>query len=228
MTHSAGSRPRGSSPDTRGFTLERVPSFRDNRLLQLVLLVFAVLWTILAFHPVDRRDWLLENALIVAAVAAMAFTYRLYPFTNRSYLLLAVFLLLHAVGAHYAYEHTPIDSWYRETFHVRRGVYDRIVHLTFGLLVFFPVREVLLHRSQLSRFWSYAVPYAIILAMSALFEILEVRVALLAGEKLAQQYLGTQGDPFDSQKDMEMSLLGGALAIVLSVWLARRANRSAP
>lgn len=191
--------------------------FRQNRPLQIMIIGFVVIWILLAFRPVDRKDWLLENGVLVLFIGALAILYRKFRFSNFSYLLILIFFTLHAVGAHYAYQNTPIDVWAKQIFHAKRGIYDRIVHLSFGLLIAYPIREVARRVMKLKNFWTYPVAFFVILGSSAFFEIAEMWVVQLADPKLAAQYLGLQGDPFDTQKDMTMTLVGVLLA---SLWMA--------
>lgn len=178
-----------------------------------MITMFVLVWVLMAIHPVDWKDWILENVLLVLFIVALAFLYRTFPFSNVSYLLITVFFTLHAIGAHYAYQHTPVDVWFKNIFHTDRGVYDRIVHLAFGLLIAYPIQETTVRIMKLRSVWSYAVIFSVVMASTALFEIGEMWVVLLTDPQLAAEYLGLQGDPLDTQKDMNMALLGAFLAI---------------
>jgi putative membrane protein len=202
--------------------------FKKNSLLHGIIGGFIVLWGLLAIRPSDWRIWLLENSLLVGFIVVLALAYRSYPLSNLSYLLIAVFLLLHAVGAHYTYQNTPVDVWAKRIFHVKRGIYDRIVHLAFGLMLVLPVREVLSRFMKLRNVRLYIVTFTILLAASGLYELAEAWLALLADPQLAAAYVGLEGDPFDSQKDMTMALVGVLLTIgLISMlqFLAKRRNR---
>ena len=117
------------------------PGLRRNRLLQGMILWYLLWWSALAISPLDRSDWLLENLLVFILIGALVATYRLFPLSNASYLLLTVFLTLHAVGAHYTYAKVPLGFWMQDAFDLSRNHFDRIVHFAFGLLVGYPVRE---------------------------------------------------------------------------------------
>ncbi len=118
--------------------------FRDHRLLQVLLGTYALVWVITAIAPLDRHDWLLENLLVVVAMAVLIGTYRLFPLSDLSYLLITAFLTLHAIGAHYTYSEVPFGFWIQRTFGFARNPFDRIVHFSFGLLMAYPIREVFL------------------------------------------------------------------------------------
>jgi putative membrane protein len=189
--------------------------FTRNWLLHLVIAGFAVLWGVLAVSPSSRMDWLLENVPLAALIIVLAATYRVFRFSNLSYILIAVFLTLHAVGAHYSYQNTPIDTWLKQAFHLQRSVFDRIVHFTFGLLMAYPIRELLVRAGRLTGFWAYWIPVTVGLSCNALYEIIEMRVAQLVAPDLAEMFLGIQGDPWDTQKDMELGFLGAVIAMGL-------------
>ena len=82
--------------------------FGDNRFLQIVLVCYALFWVVLAIHPVDRSDWFLENLLVFATASVLIPTYRKFQLSNLSYVLILLFLALHAIGAHYTYGKVPI------------------------------------------------------------------------------------------------------------------------
>jgi putative membrane protein len=168
----------------------------------------------MAVSPVDRSDWLLENLLALSLFAALLITYRWFQFSNLSYLLIALFMTLHAIGAHYTYSKVPFGFWLKEAFDLSRNHFDRIVHFAFGLLLAYPVREMLIRLAGVRGFWTYYMPISMMLALSAFFEVLESWVAQIVNPELGNAYLGTQGDVWDAQKDMTVAF-GGALLTVL-------------
>jgi putative membrane protein len=198
--------------------------FVKNWPLHIMIIVFILVWGLLAINPVDRIDWLLENALLIIFIAALAILYRTFALSNIAYLLITLFFILHAIGAHYTYQNTPVDVWIKKIFLTKRAIYDRIVHFSFGLFIAYPILETVVRVMKLRNVWSYAVTFAVILASSALFEIVEMLVALLAGP-LGEEYLGLQGDPLDTQKDMAMTLIGSLLFIGLISWLSYLQHR---
>src|SRR5687767_2953331 len=119
-------------------------TFGERRLLQALCIAYALVWVMAAIKPVNRTDWLLENLLVFVFVPLLVFTYRQVPLSNVTYILIFLFLLLHAAGAHYTYSEVPLGYWLKETFNLQRNHFDRIVHLSFGLLLTYPVYEVLI------------------------------------------------------------------------------------
>ncbi|GLX66794.1 DUF2238 domain-containing protein [Paenibacillus glycanilyticus] len=200
--------------------------FKQNRLLQVAIAVLAVFWIIMAIKPSDWKIWAVENSLLVAFVVVLIVVYRKFPLSNLSYVLIAIFLAMHAYAAHYTYQETPIDDWLKQLFHIKRGFYDRIVHFAFGLLIAFPVREAVQYFLKLHRKWpSYIVTFTMIMTASALYELLEMWSAYLFNKKMAAKYIGLEGDPFDSQKDMTSALAGVLIAIVIFLIVHKALNR---
>src|SRR3712207_6103975 len=107
-------------------------------LLTALLLAFGLFWVALAVDPVDRQDWLLENLLTVAFVAVLILTYRRFTFSRLSYCLMAAFLVMHTIGAHYTYAEVPIGFWLQQALHLSRNPFDRIAHFAYGLLLVYP------------------------------------------------------------------------------------------
>jgi putative membrane protein len=186
---------------------------------------YGLLWTVLAIAPLDRQDWLIENLLALIAVTALITTYRRFPFSTPSYLLITAFLSLHAIGAHYTYAEVPFGFWLQEVFSLSRNPFDRLVHFSYGLLLAYPLREMLIRLAGVASFWSYYLPVSGTLAQSGLFEILEAVVAQIVSPELGVAYLGTQGDEWDAQKDMIAALSGAVLCMAL-VLLSVRAGWS--
>ncbi|WP_336772875.1 DUF2238 domain-containing protein [Paenibacillus sp. MMO-58] len=200
--------------------------FKQNRVLQITIAVFTVFWIIMAIRPSDWKIWAVENSLLVAFVIILIVVYRKFPLSNLSYLLIAIFLAMHAYAAHYTYQDTPIDDWLKQLFHIKRGFYDRIVHFAFGLMIAFPVRESVQYFLKLHRKWpAYIVTFTMIMTASALYELLEMWSAYLFNKKMAAKYIGLEGDVFDSQKDMTSALGGVVIAVVIFLILHKTLNR---
>lgn len=201
-------------------TIGRI-SFRANRLHQALLSWYVLLWIVLAIAPVDRKDWLLENLLAFAFVGVLAATYRTLPLSDLSYVLITIFMSLHAVGAHYTYAQVPLGFWLKDAFDLSRNHFDRIAHFAFGLLMGYPIREVLLRRAGVRGEWSYALTVLVVMACSDFFEILESWVAQIVSPELGAAYLGTQGDVWDAQKDSTAASAGGLLSMLLTAAVRR-------
>lgn len=196
-------------------------NIRSNRVLLYLALWLLALWIVTAINPLYPRDWLLENLLVFISVGGLLGSYRRFRFSNRSYTLFTVFLSLHLLGAHYTYAETPFGFWLQDWFDFERNHYDRIVHFSFGLLLAYPFRELLLARAGVNNAWSYFLAINCILAFSAIYEVIEGVTAMIVSPELGSAYLGTQGDEWDAQKDAFLAFCGAIVAMVLS-WLYLR------
>lgn len=184
--------------------------------------LFVMLFAALGVAPLDRKDWALENVLVVLIVPLLVFTRRKLPLSRISYTAIFLFLCLHEVGAHYTYAMVPYDDWFRSLtgaslngfLGLERNHYDRLVHFSFGLLLAYPIREVFLRVADVRGVWGYYLPLDVMMATSMLFELVEWGAAELFGGDLGVAYLGTQGDVWDAQKDMAMAASGAVIAML--------------
>lgn len=194
-----------------------------NRRLALTLLVgfvAALLWSVI--KPKDFFTWFLEVAPALIGVVILIATYRRFPFTALAYVIMFAHALILVVGGHYTYAEMPLFNWIRDTFHLARNDYDRLGHFFQGFSPAIVSREVLLRTSPLKRGgWLSFIVICICLAISATYELLEWRVSVAMGAA-ADAFLGTQGDPWDTQWDMTWALIGAATALLL---LSRRHDR---
>ena len=182
---------------------------------------YGLLWIVLAIAPRDRQDWFLENLLALSTVATLVATYRRFQFSTPSYVLITAFLSLHAVGAHYTYAEVPFGFGLQQAFGLSRNPFDRLVHFAYGLLLAYPLRELLIRLAGVQGLWSYYLPVSGMLAQSGLFEIVEALVAEIVSPELGAAYLGMQGDQWDAQKDMLAAFAGALLCMVVLLVCAR-------
>jgi putative membrane protein len=197
------------------------PAFRTNRLLQGLVFWLILLWIVTSFEPFNRRDWLLENLLVFFYGTLLVASYRRFAFSNLSYVLFTIFMSLHLVGAHYTYAEVPFGFWLQEALGLGRNHYDRIVHFSFGLLIAYPFRELLMRAAGVIRGWSWFLTVALVLAFSGFYEVLEGIVAMIVDPELGMAYLGTQGDEWDAQKDTFLAFSGATIAMLVT-WLVTR------
>ena len=190
-------------------------------------LVWFVGWGI---APSFREDWLLENVLVFVAVPALVWAYPRFRFSNPAYVYLFVFFCLHEVGAHYTYSLVPYREWLPALALTERNHYDRLVHFAYGLLVTPALFEVFGAYSPGRAAWRWLLPATSMFGHSVIYEGVEWAAAEIFGGDLGVAYLGTQGDPWDAQKDMLLAALGTTLSlgfIGLRERLTRRRARRA-
>ncbi len=209
----------------------RSSSWLSHKRYPIVLFALLVaLAGVLAIAPRDRATWALENSLLFAAVAALIATRRRLPLSRVSYTLIFVFFCLHSVGAHYTYSEVPYDTWLaaltgRSPSSSGRNHYDRFVHFAYGLLLAYPIREVFLRVALVRGFWGYYLPLDVTMATSVLYELIEWGAAVVFGGELGVAYLGSQGDPWDAQKDMALATVGACIAMLVTAALNWRYQR---
>jgi len=145
-------------------------------------------------------------------------TYRRFPLTPLLYRLLFLHALILIVGGHYTYARVPLGDWVRDLFDLGRNHYDRLGHFAQGFVPAILAREILLRTTPLRRGgWLFFLVTSVCLAFSAFYELIEWWAAIAGGEA-AESFLGTQGDPWDTQWDMFLALCG---ALVAQIALAR-------
>jgi putative membrane protein len=189
----------------------------------LVLLgAAAVALAVSAVHPHDGFTWLLEVAPILIGVPVLVATRRRFPLTPLAYRLLFVHALILMLGGHYTYAEVPLGFWVRDALGLARNHYDRLGHFAQGFVPAILAREILLRRSPLRPGrWLFFLVCCVCLAVSACYEFIEWWTALLTGDS-ATAFLGTQGDPWDTQWDMFLALIG---ALTAQATLARAHDR---
>jgi putative membrane protein len=175
----------------------------------------AVLLAISAVHPYDTATWWMEVFPIFLAVPVLAATWRRFPLTRLVYTLIFVHACILMLGGHYTYARVPLGFWMQDLFHFSRNHYDRIGHLAQGFIPALIAREILLRRTPLgSGGWLFFLVCCVCLAISACYEFVEWWAALIGGSG-ATEFLGTQGDVWDTQWDMFMALIGSIAAQLL-------------
>lgn len=205
--------------------------WRERPLLIGLIVWYAVIWVITAIHPLDPGDWRIENVLPVLLLPVLVVLYRRWQLSDTSALLLAAFLTLHAIGAHYTYAKVPFGDWMKDWFGFERNHYDRIVHCSFGLLLAYPLREAILRVMPRRYFWASYFAIDVVCAFSAVYEIVEWRAAATVAPELGDAYLGTQGDIWDAQKDMAMAASGAVVSMTITAiahWIRSRRTVGRP
>ena len=195
------------------------PSRREPRVL-LALALAALVASGLA--PAERGTWWLEVFPVLIGVPILVATRRSFPLTPLAYRLLFLHSLVLVVGGHYTYARVPLGFWVQDALDLARNPYDRLGHFAQGFVPAMLARELLLRTSPLRRGkWLFALVTMCALAISAAYELFEWWAALIGGEA-AESFLGTQGDPWDTQWDMFLALVG---AVASQLLLSREHDR---
>jgi len=183
-----------------------------SRSLLIAAFALVCLLVLSGVHPYDRTTWVLEMFPVFIALPVLCLTYRNYPLTT----LLYVCIFLHAVvlmaGGCYSYARVPLGFEIAEWLHLSRNPYDKIGHFFQGFVPALVAREILLRGQYVrgARMLVFVVT-CIVLAISASYELIEWAAAVMLGQG-ADEFLGTQGDPWDTQSDMLFALIGATAA----------------
>ena len=210
--------------------LRAIPRGRYVGILCGLLALVALRSGIGALKPFD---WFMENAIVALVGIPLVLTYKKMPLSRVSYTLIFLFTCLHEVGAHWTYAKVPYDAWWQARFGVTlnsllgltRNDFDRLVHFSYGLLLAYPLREIFLRIANVRGFWGYFLPLDFAMSTSMVYELIEWGTAQVVGSNEGNDFLGSQGDPWDSQKDMASASLGALIAmtvIALITWRYKR------
>lgn len=187
-----------------------------SRLEKIILLLLGAVFLVLSgIAPYDRATWWMEVAPVLIVVPILAATGKRFPLTPLAYRLIFIHTLILMLGGHYTYARVPLGFWVQDLLDLSRNHYDRIGHFAQGFVPAIVAREVLLRKSPLRPGkWLFFLVTCVCLAFSAFYEFVEWWAALLGGEA-ADAFLGTQGDPWDTQWDMFLAFVGAVTAQLL-------------
>ncbi len=178
----------------------------------LAIFLLALGWS--AWQPKDLFTWFLEVFPALIGIAVIAACWKRFQLTELALGLICLHAVILMIGGHYTYAEVPFFDWLKDAFHLDRNYYDRLGHLAQGFIPAIVAREILWRKSPLrsSPGWLYFLVICFCLALSAFYELIEWRVAV-ATKEAADAFLGTQGDPWDTQWDMACALIGASLAL---------------
>ena len=180
----------------------------------MLLALYGLVFTVCAIAPYDRAVWWAENIPVLMIVSLLVLVSRGFRFSNTSYVLMTVFIVLHTIGGHYTFERVPFDA-VTEFFGFERNHYDRVAHFSVGFYAY-PIAEVLMIKRLAHSRWIIALfPVFTIATVAAVYEIFEWQYALNSDPAAGIAVLGSQGDVWDAQKDILADTLGAMLMMVL-------------
>ncbi len=195
----------------------------NSRRLPVTLLgIYAILFTVLAWSPYDRATWFAENLTVWIIVGVIALLWwRGIRFSNTAYLFASVLIFMHTIGGHYTFALVPFD-WFSDLFGFERNHYDRIAHFSVGFYAFAIAEWLHVKRLVASRFLLFTYPVFVIATIAMSYELIEWWYAAGATTvEEAANYLGSQGDIWDAQKDMLADTLGAIVASTIFFILRR-------
>lgn len=192
-----------------------MPVSRSPLLLSVSTLLLLAALIHSGIHPYDRTTWLMEVAPVLIVLPLLWLTHRRYPLTPLLYTLIFFHALILIFGGMYSYARVPLGFEVQQWLDLDRNPYDKLGHFFQGLVPALAAREILLRGGYVQgRKMLGFVVCCIALAISALYELIEWWAALALGQG-ADEFLGTQGDPWDTQSDMFCALLGAMCGLLL-------------
>ena len=190
-------------------------SVQRPRALLVASIVLVALLALSGARPYDRTTWLLEVFPVVIALPILWATYRQFPLTTLLYICIFLHALVLMIGGAYTYARVPLGFSLAELLNLTRNPYDRIGHFFQGFVPALVAREIFIRGQYVrGRTMLSFIVISIALAISATYEIFEWAAALVLGQG-ADEFLGTQGDPWDTQSDMLFALIGAITAVLL-------------
>ena len=187
----------------------------DSKVFVVGSVLVVIGLAISCFQPFDRTTWILEVFPVLIALPVLWATHRRFPFTNLVYGLIFLHFGVLMLGGAYSYARVPLGFSIEAWLHLSRNPYDKIGHLFQGFVPALVAREILVRGDfvRAPRMLAFIV-ICIVMAISAAYELIEWAAAVSLGQG-ADEFLGTQGDPWDTQSDMFCALIGGVAALAL-------------
>ncbi len=202
-----------------------MPASRTPRLLSVITLLLLAALIHSGISPYDPTTWLMEVAPVLIVLPLLWLTHRRYPLTPLLYTLIFFHALILIFGGMYSYARVPLGFEVQQWLDLGRNPYDKLGHFFQGLVPALAAREILLRGGYVQgRKMLGFVVCCIALAISALYELIEWWAALALGQG-ADEFLGTQGDPWDTQSDMFCALLGAICGLLFGRWQDRQLRR---
>jgi putative membrane protein len=187
---------------------------RKIHLFLLLVITAVFIWS--AIKPASYLTWALEVSPAVVGLIIVIATYNKFRFTTLSYVIIAILAISMFVGGHYIYSKVPLFDWIKDAYDLKRNHYDRFGHLLKGLFAIV-LREILLRKTPLTKGpWLVTIVLSMSLAIAALYEIIEWLVSKISkGGEASKNFLGIQGDIWDTQWDMLCCLIGSIVALLI-------------
>jgi len=178
---------------------------------------FLIFFILLGISPVDRAVWVIEVVPIIIIYLFLVFTYKKFQFSNLSYGLMSIWLVWHTIGGHYTFANVPFD-FITNLFDFQRNHFDRVGHFSIGFFAY-PMAEFLLRKKYANLVVSLIFSLFFIMSIACSYEIIEWAYAVIDGGDTGIEFLGSQGDIWDAQKDMLGDTLGAITSLMLYLYI---------
>lgn len=181
-----------------------------------LIVLFIMYWCFTFIQTKDMVNWLVENLPVFLFVLFFLWQRKtILSISMLSFVCIVLFVLMHISGSQYAYTHHPIGIWMKEVFHLQRNGFDRFVHFNFGFLITLPLTEFIKRKLQISNQLSGLMAFLFISTLAATFELIEWIIGGVLFPETGADYVGTQGDIWDPQKDIALAMLASLLVLII-------------
>jgi putative membrane protein len=188
-----------------------------------ILILFFLILVVSCINPIYPREMYLQHSATIVVAAFLIYSAFKNNLSNKSFVLIAVFMVFHIIGARWIYSYTPYDQWIKSItgisinswFGFERNQYDRLIHFLFGFLILIPLQELFQRMPGLTWKTSLLMALLTILSLSTLYEVFEWMLSIVLSPEDAELYNGQQGDFWDAQKDMALAFVGSLCMIFI-------------
>ena len=202
---------------------------QQRRIKIVSLILYFLILIVSCIHPIYPREMFLQHSVTMVVAAMLIFTTYKNNLTDKSFLLVAGFMIFHMIGARWIYSYTPYDQLIKSLsgfsinayFGFQRNQYDRLVHFLFGFMLVIPLREIYSRWYNCPGRIATLLAFLSILSLSMMYEVFEWSISIFLSPEDVEAYNGQQGDYWDAQKDMALAFLG-AIVMILVLQLKRR------
>ncbi len=184
---------------------------------------FLVFFILFGINPVDRAVWIVEVIPIIIVYLFLLSTYQKFKFTNISYSLMIIWMVWHTIGGHYTFANVPFD-FITDLFNFQRNNFDRVGHIVVGFYAY-PMAEFLVRKKYTNVIVASFFGLFFVMSIAAGYEIIEWAYAVIDGGDTGIEFLGSQGDIWDAQKDMLADTVGALISIALFLYIRPDKNR---
>ncbi len=201
--------------------MEKTIKFNNTKIVMIVLFILYWVFTFIKTH--DYENWFVENLLVFIFIAFFIWQHQFAKqLSTFSFACLFFFVMMHISGSQFAYTHHPIGEWMKTLFGLQRNMYDRIVHFSFGLLIAVPLKEFIIQKTTINSKLAFTLSMLWICTMAMVFELIEWIVGGVIFPDTGTDYVGTQGDVWDPQKDMALAIVGAFIILHVHAFFFKR------
>ncbi len=190
---------------------------------QIIAALFFMFFILMGISPLERAVWIVEVVPIVIVYLFLLLTYQRFKFTNISYSLMLCWLVWHTIGGHYTFANVPFD-FITELFNFQRNNFDRVGHIIVGFYAY-PMAEFLTRKKYTNVIVASLFGLFFVMSIAAGYEIVEWAYAVIDGGDTGLEFLGSQGDIWDAQKDMLADTVGALISLALFLYIRPDKNR---